>query len=330
MTQEASISALLALVHERHSFLITSHAGPDCDAIGTSLGLMYLLQAMGKQATVVLADPVPSLCRNLPGVGQIAQTLPPGPVDALIILECDTFERTGFTRAQFEAVKPGITINVDHHLSGKPYADFNWIDPAAAAVGEMVYLLALASGATITQAAATCLYAAVLADSGAFTFPATSATTFALASHLVELGASPSGIAQDVLYSIREARARLLGIALSRFQIDGPVCWTAIALAEKQRIGAIVEDCEGIVNQLIGIDGVHAAVLVRELHEPNAFRLSLRSKGQVDVASVARQHGGGGHLNASGCTLQGPLQKVLDSILPALQAACAATTGSSL
>ena len=330
MTQEPSIAALLALVRERNSFLITSHAGPDGDAIGTSLGLMHLLHAMGKQANVVLADPIPSICRRLPGVNTILRTLPTAPPDALIILECDSFDRTGFTQAQFEAVNPGITINVDHHLSGKDYAGFNWIDPEAAAVGEMIYLFAIASGATITPAAATCLYAAVLTDSGAFTFALTSATTFSLAAHLVELGASPSGIAQDVLYSIREARARLLGLALSNFHIEGPVCWVNIVRADKERIGGIVEDCEGIVNHLIGIDGIQAAVLIRELHEPDSFRLSLRSKGQVDVASVARHCGGGGHRNASGCTLQGSLQQVLDSILPSLHAACAVAVPASV
>jgi phosphoesterase RecJ-like protein len=323
MTQEASIAALLDLVRERQSFLITSHAGPDGDAIGTSLGLMHVLHAMGKQATVVLADPVPSTCTSLPGIETVVQTLPPGPADALIVLECDSFERTGFTRVQLEALNPGITINVDHHLSGKTYAGFNWIDPEAAAVGEMIYLFAIASGATITPAAATCLYAAVMTDSGSFTFALTSATTFALAAHLVELGADPSAIAQEVLYSVRPARARLLGLALSNFRIDGPVCWTSIAIADMQQAGAIVEDCEGIVNHLIGMEGIQAAVLVREIDGPQAFRLSLRSKGQVDVAGVARLCGGGGHRNASGCTLQGTLQHVLDSILPALQAACA-------
>jgi phosphoesterase RecJ-like protein len=330
MTQEAPIAALLALVRERHSFLITSHAAPDCDAIGSSLGLMHLLRAMGKQATVAFADPVPSTCLGLPGADQIVHTLPTTPADALIILESDTFERTGFSRAQFEAVHPGMSINVDHHLSGKPYAGFNWIDPEAAAVGEMIYLFAIASGTTITPEAATCLYAAVMTDSGSFTFALTSATTFSLAAHLVELGANPSAIAQEVLYSVRPARARLLGLALSNFHIEGPVCWTSVAIADKERIGAIVEDCEGIVNHLIGMEGIQAAVLVREVDQPQTFRLSLRSKGQVDVAAVARQRGGGGHRNASGCTVQGPLQQVLDSILPALHAACAVAAPASI
>lgn len=330
MTQEASIAALLALVRERQSFLITSHAGPDCDAIGTSLGLMHLLRAMGKQATVAFADPVPSTCGSLPGANQIVHTLPTTPADALIILECDTFERTGFTRAQFEAVNPGMTINVDHHLSGKPYAGFNWIDPEAAAVGEMIYLFAIASGVTITPAAATCLYAAVMTDSGSFTFALTSATTFSLASHLVELGADPSAIAQEVLYSVRPARARLLGLALSNFHIEGPVCWTSISLADQERMGAIVEDCEGIVNHLIGIEGIEAAVLVREVEDPHTFRLSLRSKGHVDVAGVARLCGGGGHRNASGCNIQGSLREVLETVLPRLQTACTVATPASV
>jgi phosphoesterase RecJ-like protein len=239
--------------------------------------------------------------------------------DTAILLECDSFERTGFERLAFERMDAGLTINIDHHLSGKLFAGFNWIDPEACAVGAMIYDLAVASGTEITAGMATCLYTAVLTDTGSFTYPSTVATTFALAEHLVERGADANRIAQAVYFSNPPSKIRLLGAALGNMQIEGSVAWSWVTQAEMARAGAEVEDCEGVVNYLIGIAGVEAAVFLRELPSRTEFRLSLRSKGEVDVAQVAECFGGGGHRNASGCTLHGPLNEAIERIVTELR-----------
>jgi len=237
-------------------------------------------------------------------------------------MECDCLERTGFALSDYERMDAAMTINIDHHLSGRAFADFNWIDPQACATGAMVYQLAVASGVTISPDMAGCLYAAVITDTGSFTFACTDAATFACAQHLLESGADAVGIAQSIYFSNTPGRVRLLGAALSRMHIKGSVCWSCITLAEMERVGATVEDCEGVVNYLIGIAGVKAAVLLRQLPALNQFRLSLRSKGAVDVAMVANHYGGGGHRNASGCTLHGDESQVTEDILARLQSAC--------
>jgi phosphoesterase RecJ-like protein len=321
MAHEDSIAALLPLLHARESFVVTSHARPDGDAIGSALGLMHLLDGMGKRVTVAFADPIPVIYRGLPGVERIQVALPvatPVP-DAAILLECDGFERTGFERAAFDRMGAGLTINIDHHLSGKTFASFNWIDPEACAVGAMIYDLAVASGTEITADMATCLYTAVLTDTGSFTYPSTVAATFALAEHLVKRGADANRIAQAVYFSNPPSKIRLLGAALGNMQIEGSVSWSWITQAEMARAGAEVEDCEGVVNYLIGIAGVEAAVFLRELPSRKEFRLSLRSKGEVDVAQVAERFGGGGHRNASGCTLDGPLDEAIERIVAELR-----------
>jgi phosphoesterase RecJ-like protein len=322
MSNQLSIVALLDLIYERSSFLITSHARPDGDAIGSSLGLMHLLEALGKDVVVAFSDPIPDAYSCLPGIDRIQSRLPTRPPDAAILLECDSIERSSYDRASFEAMAPVLIINIDHHLTGREFAGFNWIDPAASAVGAMIYDLALASGVAINPAIAQCLYTAVLTDTGSFTYASTTAATFSMAAHLVECGAEPSMIAQAIYSSNPPSRIRLLGAALSNFVLDSrrtsKIAWSAITLEEMERAGATVEDCEGVVNHLIGIAGVEAAVFLRETSAPNQFRLSLRSKGEIDVAAVAERFGGGGHRSASGCIMEGSLPEVTERILTEL------------
>ena len=314
-----SIAALLELIKPRESFFLTSHARPDGDALGSALGLMHLLDAMGKKVTVAFADPIPGIYRWLPGVERIGTESSADSPDAAIVLECDCIERTGFDPERFAEMGAGLTINIDHHLSGRPFGDFNWIDPTACAVGAMIYDLAVASGVAISAGMASCLYTAVLTDTGAFTYPGTVATTFALAEHLIHRGADASGIARQVYFSNPVGKIRALGAALGTMMIENGIAWAWITEDEMDRTGAVVEDCEGIVNYLIGIAEVKVAIFLRELPLGDQFRLSLRSRGSIDVAEVASRFGGGGHRNASGCTLEGPLDSAVQRVIEELE-----------
>jgi phosphoesterase RecJ-like protein len=319
MSQPESITALLSLLRERQSFFITSHARPDGDAIGSAVGLMHLLDAMGKDVQVAFADPIPLIYSYLPGVTRITHTLPAAPPDAAILLECDSIERSGFDR-----IPAHLTINIDHHKSGRHFAGFNWIDPNASAVGAMVYDLAIASGVSISAAMATCLYTAVLTDTGSFTYATTTAATFALAEHLVSSGAQANEVAQAVYFSNPPSKIRVLGLALNNMVLEEEVAHAWLTQEEMARAGAEPEDCEGIVTYLIGIAGMETAAFLRELPAANGqpeYRTSLRSKGSVDVSVVAERFGGGGHRNASGCTLPGPLASARARVVAELHAA---------
>ncbi len=315
---------LFTLLREREHFLLTSHARPDGDAIGSALGLMHLLDAMGKRVDVAFADPIPAIYRGLPGMKRIRAplqaedpaTLPPTVPDAVILLECDSIERSGFA-----AIPAGFTINIDHHQSGRNFADWNWIDPNACAVGSMIYDFAVACALPIGTAAATCLYTAVLTDTGSFTFPCTTSATFALAGHLLDCGAKAYDVAEAMYFSNPESKVRILGAALSGMIVEGSLAWTVITLADIRAAEATISDCEGVVNYLIGIAGIEAAAVFRELPDGIGWRASLRSKGKLDVAAVAEIFGGGGHHSASGCTLAGGEGPILDDVLTALKAA---------
>lgn len=278
---------------------------------------MHLLESMGKSAVVTLADPIPRTFACLPGADRILSAQPQEPAEIAVVLECDSIDRTGFTQ-----LSAPMMVNIDHHRSGAAFAHVNWIEPEAPAVGAMLYELALASGLPISPEFATCLYAAILTDTLHFTLPSTTAETFALAQHLVNLGADASGIAQAVYHSYRPARLWLLGAALRRFQMRGPVAWTAVTLADIGDAGAEVEDCEGVVNYMVGVEGVCAGAFLREMPS-GEFRASLRSRGLIDVATVAETLGGGGHRNASGCTINGPLDRAIELVVRALESACA-------
>jgi phosphoesterase RecJ-like protein len=317
MMRADAIARILRIVCDNETFLITSHARPDGDAIGSALGLMHLIESIGKRATVAFADRIPTMYRCLPGIERIVPDLPIEMHDVAILLECDSVQRTGF-----EAIEAGMLVNIDHHQSGRTFADFNWIDPTACAVGAMVYQLAVASGEEISPEMASCLYSAILTDTGAFTFACTDASTFGLAEHLLERGADSNAIAQSIYFSHPESKVRILGAALSNLEVDGEVAWTFVTLDDMERANAIVEDCEGIVNYLISILGVRAAVFLREIPTGDRFRLNLRSKGAVDVAEVAERFGGGGHRNASGCTVDGPLVKAIPVLVNELHLAC--------
>ncbi len=310
----ASVEELLRIIHARNKFLLTAHARPDGDAIGSVLACAMILRQLGKQADIVLADRVPLIYRTLPWVESIqrASTIT-GDYDAVILLECDNI-----ARSRLKGLEDRFLINIDHHASGHPFADFNWIDTEACAVGAMIYRMACAAGVRITPEMATCLYTAVLTDTGSFSYSGTNENTFMLARALVRQGAPAARIAQDVYFSNPASKMRLLGAALGNLSTEGSLAWAWVTQDDMRRAEAAEEDCEGVVNYVIGISGIDVAVFLRELPE-GGFRLSIRSKGRVDVARVAENFGGGGHTNASGCTLEGPLSLATERILAQLR-----------
>ncbi|MBV9145145.1 MAG: bifunctional oligoribonuclease/PAP phosphatase NrnA, partial [Acidobacteria bacterium] len=208
--------------------------------------------------------------------------------------------------------------NIDHHTSARCFADVNWIDSQACAVAEMVHRLAGAANVGITPEMATCLYTAVLTDTGSFCFAGTGVRTFELAVELVRAGANPVDIAHRVYFSNPASKMRLLGAALSNLHRDGALAYMHLSLAEMERSGGLEEDCEGLVNYALSIDGVEVAMFFRELAD-GRYRVSLRSKGQVNVGTVAEQFGGGGHVCASGCAVAGPLATSLELMLTQLR-----------
>jgi phosphoesterase RecJ-like protein len=301
---------VLTEIERRKRFVLTSHDRADGDAVGSSLACQEILHSMGKQAEVVLRHGVPRVYQQLPFASTVIQAeRVNGNYDAAILLECESVQRT-----RLHGLENQFLINIDHHKSGRSFAHVNWIDPKAVATAEMVYRLAKEAAVKITPEIATCLYTAVLTDTGAFMFEGTSEHTFELARELVLAGADPARTARHIYFGHSTAKLRLLGAALSALQREGPLAWIWVTQEQMDRVGAKEEDCEGLVNYALSIGDVEVAAFFRELPD-GRFRVSLRSKGKLDVSQIAADFGGGGHACASGCAVDGPLHAAVESIL---------------
>jgi len=312
--ENSGLEAVLEVLRRGQRFAVCSHARPDGDAVGSMLALGMILAELDKHADLVSADQVPMIYRGLPCASSIQRASRlEGEYDAVILLECD-----GTQRSRIAGLEDRFLVNIDHHTTGRDFAQVNWIDKAACAVAEMVYRLAIAAQAEVTPPMATCLYTGVLTDTGSFCYESTDAHAFEIARELVGRGADPAGIAREVYFSNPLSKMLLLGAALTNLRREGRLAWLWVTHDDMKRTGAAEEDCEGIVNYAIGIGGVEAAVLLRELPD-HRVRLSLRSKGSLDVARIAARFGGGGHLHAGGCTIDGPLRDATDTILATLR-----------
>jgi phosphoesterase RecJ-like protein len=298
---------LLRKIRQGNRFLLTSHVNPDGDAIGSELGLARILRNLGKGAVIWNRDVTPALYRPLPGsdrihVGAEPPTGFPKVFDAWIVLECPSPDRTGLE----EHLGAVPVLNLDHHLGNQFYGAINWVDSAAPAVGEMVYRLSQALKVTLDPETASALYLTLVTDTGGFSFSNATPAAFEAAAALVRDGAQPEQVSQWLYESQPEAAVRLLAEMLQSLKIHqgGRIATVRITQEMVARVGAGPGDAEGLIDVPRSIAGVEAVALLRQ-REDGSFKVSLRSRGEVDVEKVARHHGGGGHRNAAGFALTG-------------------------
>jgi phosphoesterase RecJ-like protein len=311
---------LLRRIRQGNRFLLTSHVNPDGDAIGSELGLARLLRGLGKGAVVWNRDATPSLYRPLPGsdrihVGEEPPAGFPDRFDAIVVLECPSLDRTGVEKHLSELP----VINIDHHLGNQCYGAVNWVDSAAPAVGEMVYRLAQGLKLSLEPDVASCLYLTLVTDTGGFRFSNATPAAFEAAASLVREGAQPEQVSQWLYESQPLGVVRLLGELLRTLEIHqgGRVATGRLTLEMFTRAEALAGDSEGLIDHLRSIAGVEAVALIRE-REDGSHKVSLRSRGEVDVEKIARRHGGGGHRNAAGFTLPGSGEEILRQVVAAL------------
>jgi bifunctional oligoribonuclease and PAP phosphatase NrnA len=296
---------LLRRIRQGNRFLLTSHVNPDGDAIGSELGLARLLRGLGKGAVVWNRDPTPAVYRPLPGserihVGEEPPAGFPDMFDAIIVLECPSPDRTGIEKHLAE--RP--VVNIDHHLGNQCYGAVNWVDSAAPAVGEMVFRLAQGLKVSLEPEVAACLYLTLVTDTGGFRFSNATPAAFEAAASLVREGAHPEQVSQWLYESQPLGVVRLLGEMLQSLEIheEGRVATGRLTRAMFDKVGANPGDSEGLIDSIRSIAGVDAVALIRE-REDGSHKISLRSRGEVDVEKIARHHSGGGHRNAAGFTL---------------------------
>ena len=307
-------------VFRRHDrFLITSHERLDGDAVGSELALCILLRAMGKRADVYNQDSTPANYRFLPGADGILNLLPPiERYETAVILDCSELERVGKEAKRIGAIP--CRVNIDHHVSNGGFCEKRYVDPEASSTGELIFRLAEHAGWPLNPDAANCLYAAILTDTGGFRFGNTKAETLRAAGVLVARGASPPHVSENIYESYPAEKYRLLAIALGDLSFDfgGKVGSLVVTQDSLAAAGALPEMMEGFVDFPRSVRGVEVSVLFSEL-SPGFFKASLRSKGSFNVERVAAAFGGGGHVNAAACRIEGDLESVRRRVMDAIR-----------
>jgi bifunctional oligoribonuclease and PAP phosphatase NrnA len=314
-SHDQAIASIVEAIRSRQRFVLSSHARPDGDAIGSQLAMAYALDALGKDVTLINKDPVPGPLRAFPGAGRIVVAdHAEETYDTALIMECSTLDRTGVI-----GLEKSFVINIDHHQGNTGYGALNWFDESAAACAEMVYDIVVALGVPMTKVIATHIYVGILTDTGSFHYSAISARTFDICRALVEAGVEPPRVARAVFDSNTLGRLRLFGAVLSAIELEqnGQLALMRVDEAMVTQAGGTYDDTEGLINLPLTVKEIQASVFFKELTS-TSYRVSLRSKGSIDVASVAKSFGGGGHRNAAGCTVPGDYATARAAILEAI------------
>ena len=332
---------LVKAIQASDNIVLATHIRPDGDALGSLFGFADILASLGKQVVCYLEEPVSDQYSFLPAPAVIETDLDKilsfvgqcGINIAGICLDCGDVSRLGRSGTALKKIAPFMVI--DHHQGNNGFGDITWIEPGRSATGEMIFDLALElfAGAEdnkerqISKNAAICLYTAIVTDTGSFQYDSTTAHTFAVAGQLVAAGVNPAHISQSLYDTASFGRMQLMQRVLATLEsfFDGRVAFIQVSQQMLTDTGTDFEDCEGFINLPRSVVGVQVAVFLKESEtNPQQVSVSLRAKGECDVAKVAAKFGGGGHRNAAGFRKSGKtLNQVRDLLLPVLEKALA-------
>jgi Exopolyphosphatase-related proteins len=309
--------------HER--FLLVSHVRPDCDALGSELGMAGVLESLGKRVRIVNGQATPpnlAFIDPAKRIGVIHQTVQPAEladIQVLIILDTSAWQQLG-PMSDFIRAFASKRLVIDHHVSADDLGAEDFKDVQAEATGRLVVEAAEALGVKLNAAMATPLFAAVATDTGWYRFGSASAVTYRTAARLIEAGANPAAIYRDLYEQDTLGRVRLRGVILSRVtaELDGRLAHTYVLKDDFAQTGSLPSDTEDVINMALAIKGTEVAVIFVE-QGSGGFKISFRSRSQVDCSQIAERFGGGGHKAAAGASLPGKLAEVQPVVLDAVR-----------
>ena len=326
MTPETALDAreplarIVQAIRSRERFVLSSHARPDGDSIGAQLALAHALARLGKAVRIVNHDAPPPSLLSIPGAETIhVAGAVTGTYDAAIVLECSSLDRTEVT-----GLDRYFLVNIDHHAGNRMYGALNWYDPSAAACAEMVYDVIAALGVPLTPPIAAPLYAGILTDTGSFRHANITRRTFDICSHVAASGVDVAGVAAAIYQSGTIGRLRLTAALVDTMRLEARdrIALLHVDDALLRDTGCPPDDLDGLINLPLSAREVQAVIMIKNLD--GTTRVSLRSKGGVDVRSVAASFGGGGHRNAAGFSLDGGREaeaRILAAVAAAVEAA---------
>jgi len=302
---------LLAFLKEDDDFFITTHINPEPDALGSVLALSSALATLGKRSVLYVRDPVPEMYHFMPSHEKFTSNIP---LDSLkqkpiILLDCNTLERAGLKNIRFKS-----SAVIDHHETEKEFGDIRWIVPQAAATGIMIFYLLKEMGIALSGDIATTLYSAIAIDTGTFRYSNTTAEVLKVGAELIEAGAEPATIATNLYEIWSEKRFRLFILALNTLEIIDDIAIICVTKAMFEKTGTGPNDTEMFVSFPRMMKDVKVSVLFRQ-DETDFWKVSLRSRGSMNVARIATQFKGGGHRNAAGYQIKADLATAKEKLL---------------
>lgn len=309
---------IITLLKKEEKFLIVTHINPDGDAIGSSTALSLALGSVGKETLLYDRDPVPKFYRFLPGYERFTNSISSLVTGhwSLILLDCNSPERAGIDNLTFKH-----SVVIDHHETERDFGDIRWMDTETAATGLMVFYLIKELGIKITRDIAINLYSAISIDTGTFRYSNTTPEVLRVGAELIEAGANPYYISNSLYETWSGGRFDLLIRALNTLEIRDDIAITTITKEMFIKTGTGPEDTENFSNFPRMIQSVRISALFREI-DTGLWKVSLRSKGDVNVARIAELFDGGGHKNAAGYKIKADLESAKEALLKAVNGYC--------
>ena len=320
-------ASLLAILRDSRRVMLTSHVRPDCDALGSELGMAGILEAIGKDVRIVNAQATPAGLRWIDPENRIeslAEKVKPADLadrDLLIVVDTSAWAQLGGMREVLEAHRDRVLV-IDHHVSEDDLGDRWFKDTSAEATARIVYEIGLRLRVPLTERIATPLYAGLSTDTGGFRFPSVSGESFRIAARLVDAGASPPAIYRELFEQDSLARLHLVGrtLAGARTSREGRIIVSTVRQADIREVHAVPADTEDLVNMTLTVKGTELAAILIE--QPDGrIKVSFRSRGPVDCNALAGRFGGGGHKAAAGAILDGPFEAAHEKVVAAVDAA---------
>lgn len=301
------------IINEGKRFLITTHIDPDGDAIGSVLSLYWAFESMNKMSLIYLRDPIPYRYNFLPGPSHTLHEFNDTAFDGIFVLDCGDLSRIG---DGYESLKNrGTIINIDHHNTNESFGSLNLVDETASSTAEILYRLYTSLNIAFTLNISINLYTAIFTDTGSFRYENTNAHAFHICEEMINKGVNPSYVSRMVHENHPKERFILLGLVLATLEtyFNDRIAVACVTNDMFRQTDTTREHTDGFVEYLREIKGVEVAILVREINSTH-YKISMRSKGMVDVASVCNLFGGGGHKNAAGCYIDGNLYEVKEKL----------------
>lgn len=316
------INKVIEIIENSQNILLTSHISPDGDSITSMLALYYILTSLGKNCKMIIDDEVPYLYDFLENYKYIKRYSPSMPkkykFDLAIVIDCGDYSRVEGVRNLIK--NKTFVLNIDHHLANPRFGDYNYIDWRSSSTSEIIFYMAKKMNFNITPPLAEMIFVGMLTDTGSFRYSNTTANTFKVAAELMKLGANNAYLSTMIYERNRLEKFKLLEVIFRRmrFYFDNKLVVSYLSHKDMDNVAARKGDMEGLIDFLRSIDTVRVAAILLEL-DNGITKVSLRSKGEINVMLIAKQFGGGGHKNAAGCKINARYKTACKRLLTALE-----------